>query len=216
MKTLKFSYIAAACLGLALSLPACASWQVGSSIQRGRTQLLLGDPKAALVHFRKAADLDPDYVLNFSQLPQGVWTYVGRAYYNQKEFSEARQAFEKARSQHQRDNLAKLYLGLVLARDGDRQRGVGEIEAGLTGLKDWLNYLEYYHPDGRFWDPSKRIRSEINVSLAMISSKDIDWPKLIADSEWIGKKMEEEIDFARIDKIDELYRNNGDGDGSTN
>src|SRR5919106_2300597 len=212
MKTLKFSYIAAACLGLALSLPACASWQVGSSIQRGRTQLLLGDPKAALVHFRKAADLDPEYVLNFTQLPQGVWTYVGRAYYNQKEFSEARQAFEKARSRHQEDNLAKLYLGLVLARDDNRQQGLKELESGLTGLRDWLNYLEYYHPDGRFWDSSKRIRSEIKVNLAMISSKDIDWPKLIVSGEWVGKKMEEEIDLVRRDKRQELMQD-GDDDG---
>ena len=214
MKGLRFSYIIAA--GLALLLPACTSWQVGSNIQRGRTELLRGDPKSALVHFRKAADLDPDYVLNFTQLPQGVWTYVGRAYYNQKEFSEARQAFEKARSRHQEDNLATLYLGLVLARDGNRQKGIQELDAGLTGLRDWLDYLEYYHPDGRFWDSSKRIRSEIKVGLAMISGKDIDWPKLIASGEWIGKKMEEEIDSARMDKIDELYRNNGDGDGGTN
>jgi tetratricopeptide (TPR) repeat protein len=178
--------------------------------------LLTGDPKAALVHFRKAADLDPDYVLNFTLLPQGVWTYVGRAYYNQKEFSEARKAFERARSRHPQDNLAKLYLGLVLARDGNRQQGTKELEAGLTGLRDWLNYLEYYHPDGRFWDSSKRIRSEIQGSLAIISAKDIDWPKLIASGAWIGRKMEEEIDFARMDKIDELYRNNGDDGGGMN
>ena len=50
----------------------------------------------------------------------------------------------------------------------------------------------------------------------MISGEDIDWTKLTASGEWLGKKMEEEIDFARMDKIDELYRNNGDGDGSTN
>jgi tetratricopeptide (TPR) repeat protein len=216
MKTLKFSSILSAGLGLALLLSACTSWQVGSSIQRGRTELLTGDPKAALVHFRTAADLDPDYVLNFTQLPQGVWTYVGRAYYNQKEFSEARKAFEKARSRHQEDNLAKLYLGLVLARDGNRQKGIQELEAGLTGLNDWLNYLEYYHPDGRFWDPGKRIRSEIGKDLAMISGKDIDWPKLIASGEWIGKKMEEEIDFARQEKKDELYLNNGDDGGGMN
>jgi tetratricopeptide (TPR) repeat protein len=197
---------------LSLSLTACTAYQVGGNIQKGRAALMTGDPKIALVHFRKAADLDPDYVLNFTQLPQGVWTYVGRAYYDQKEFSEARKAFEKARSGHQEDNLAKLYLGLVLARDDNRQQGLQELESGLTGLRDWLNYLEYYHPEGMFWDSSKRIRSEIKVNLAMISSKDIDWPKLIASGEWIGKKMEEEIDLVRRDKRQELMQD-GDDDG---
>ena len=216
MKARKLSDIVPAYLGLVLALPACTAWQVGSSIQEGRAELLMGKPKVALAHFQRAAELEPNYMLNFSLLPQGVWTYVGRAYYAQGQFSEARKAFEQARSRHQEDNLAKLYLGLVLTRDGNRQQGLKELESGLTGLRDWLNYLEYYHPDGRFWDSSKRIRSEIKVGLAMISGKDIDWPKLIASGEWIGKKMEEEIDFARIDKIDERYRNNGDGGGGTN
>lgn len=201
------------CLSLFFLLAGCTALQVGSNIQKGRAELMIGDPKIALAHFRKAAELDPDYILNFSQLPQGVWTYVGRAYYAQEQFAEARKAFGKARAQHSEDNLAKIYLGLVLARNGNRQRGLTEIQGGLTGLNNWLNHLEYYHPDGRFWDPAKRIRSEIEKDLAMISGKDIDWKALIASGEWIGKKMEEEIDFARQEKKDELYLNNGDDGG---
>jgi hypothetical protein len=35
----------------------------------------------------------------------------------------------------------------------------------------------------------------------MIAGKDIDWPKLIASAEWVGKKFEEESDVARQDEI---------------
>jgi hypothetical protein len=31
----------------------------------------------------------------------------------------------------------------------------------------------------------------------MIDSKKVDWPKLLADGEWLGKKMDEEIDLVR-------------------
>ena len=55
---------------------------------------------------------------------------------------EAQKAFERARSRHNQDHLAKLYLGMVLGQDGDRPRGLREIEAGLRGLGDWLDDLE--------------------------------------------------------------------------
>lgn len=212
MKTLKFSCIVAGSLGLALSSLACTSWQVDSSIQRGRMELLTGDPKAALAHFQQAAELKPDYILDYSLLPEGVWTYVGRAYYAQGEFSQARKALEQARSRHPDDNLAKLYLGLVLARDGNRQQGLQEIEAGLTGLQNWLNYIDQYSPDGAFWDPGSALRSEIQRTLDTIAGKDINWPQLVSSGERLGKNFEEEIDRARQDKIDNYWRDD-DGDG---
>ena len=43
----------------------------------------------------------------------------------------------------------------------------------------------------------------IKTALDMIASKDIDWQKLIANGEWIGYKMEDEIDRARRDEINE-------------
>jgi hypothetical protein len=44
----------------------------------------------------------------------------------------------------------------------------------------------------------------------MISSGNVDGPKLIANAEWVGKQMEEEIDRARRDETDEKFR---DGEG---
>ena len=34
----------------------------------------------------------------------------------------------------------------------------------------------------------------------MISGRDLDWQKLLADGEWVGQRMEEEGDLARRDE----------------
>jgi len=164
----------------------------------------------ALPHFRRASQLDPDYILNFAPLTQGVWTHVGRSHYAMGNLAEARKALERARSRSEHDHFAKLYLGSVLARDGDRQRGLKEIEAGLQGLNDWLNRMEQYHPDGRFWDPGRYLRSEIQRDLATLSSKDIRGPELISSAEMLGKRLEEEIDLAKSDQWDQETRDGGD------
>jgi tetratricopeptide (TPR) repeat protein len=174
--------------------------------------LLYGDPKVALGSFQSGAELDPNY-LYFSVLPQGIWTYVGRANYALGRYPEARQALERAVSLHREDAMAKLYLGLTLARSGDRQRGLKEIESGLRGLHEWLDYANRYaaFSYGQYWDPTKEIRAEIQNSLRMISGTDIDWQKLMANGEWVGRKMEEEIDIARRQESQD--RSRGDDRG---
>ncbi len=169
--------------------------------------LLYGDPNAAIASFQRAAELDSNH-LYFSVLPQGTWTYLGRAYYIAGKYPEARQALERAISLHNDDNMAKLYLGLTLTRSEDRQRGLKEIESGLRGLHDWLDYVNQYaaYSYGQYWDPSREIRTEIQNTLAMISGKDIDRQKLIASAEWVGRKMEEEIDIARRQEARDRYR----------
>ena len=196
-------------LQFAIFFSGCTAGQ----IQAGRMDLLYGDPNNAVAHFQRAAEMNPDY-LYYSALPEGVWTYVGRAYYASAKLPEARQALERAVSRHDQDNLAKLYLGLVLARDGDRPRGLKEIESGMRGIHDWLDYITqgFRFSYGRFWDPNRAIRSEIESDLAMIS-KGLDWQKLIASGEWVGKQMEEEIDRARRDERDELFRDGSGKDG---
>ena len=176
-------------------LSACAA---ETNVQRGRMALLYGDPTVALASFQSAAELDPNYFY-FSVFPQGIWTYVGRAYYIAGKYPEARHALERAISLHKDDNMAKLYLGLNLARSGDRQRGLKEIEDGLRGLHEWLDSVNQYaaFSYGQYWEPTNEIRSEIQNSLTLISGKELDWQKLIASGEWVGRKVEEEIDLAR-------------------
>jgi tetratricopeptide (TPR) repeat protein len=192
-----------------LALSGCVG--VGYEVQSGRMDLLYGDPNRALDHFQRAAAMDPNY-LHYGVLPEGIWTYVGRAYYVSGRLPEARQALERAAARSNEDSLSRLYLGLALARDGDRPRGLKEIESGMRGIHEWLDYVAQYFAFtyGRFWDPRREIRSEIQADLRMISGKDIDWQKLIASGEWVGKQMEEEIDRARKDETIEMFR---DGEG---
>ena len=198
-----------------LALSGCVSFQAGGEIQRGRVALMFGDPKVALAHFQRAAELNPDYRYDLSILSQGVWTYVGRAYYAAGKLPEARKFLERARSRYTDDDLARLYLGLTLARDGDRPRGLKEIAAGFKGLEAWFDRLDRYHPEAPYWDPGKTVRAEIQSNLAMISGKEIDSSQLIANAEWLGRTMEEEIDLSYRQRIFE-EEHDGDDDGNPN
>jgi hypothetical protein len=102
-------------------------------------------------------------------------------------------------------------LGLTLARTGDRQKGLQEIEGSMKGMQSWLEYITetFRYSFGRFWDPGYELRSAIKGDLAMISSREFDWQRLIADSEWLGKRMEEEGDLARKQQAEEESRDSG-------
>jgi hypothetical protein len=46
----------------------------------------------------------------------------------------------------------------------------------------------------------------------MISGRDLDWQRLIADTEWLGIRMEQESDLARRQEAWERSRDGGRGD----
>jgi len=181
-------------------LAGCTSLQTGGEVQSGRQALLEGKNAAALGYFYSAAQKDPNYVYATGSSPkQSVWSYVGRSEYLTGRFPEARKNLERALATNQQEDIARLYLGLTLAREGDRQRGLKEIEGGMRGINSFLNYISQAqrYSIGQFWDPDRDIRSAIQSDLAMISSKDLDWQRLTANTEWLGMRMEEEIDLAR-------------------
>jgi hypothetical protein len=62
----KVLHFAGTLLALAFLLSGCVAYEVGGAVQKGRMELLYGDPKAALAYFQRAADLDPNYRLNYS------------------------------------------------------------------------------------------------------------------------------------------------------
>lgn len=188
----------------------CTAFQVSYDVQQGRMALIYGQPKVALARFQRAAELDPNYRYNYSILNQGIWTYVGRSYYVTANFSEARKALEKAHSLYSDDYLATLYLGMVLGREGEQTKGVKEIQAGLEGLGNWLEYIDRYNLDGRFWDPDRHLRLEIERNLKLLSAKDFTWSELTARGEKLGDDFEKEIDFVKRDQYDDLR----DGDRS--
>ncbi len=188
-------------------LSACANLQVATDFSSGRHALLIGNNEAALSYFQNTAQKDPKYMYG-TALRQGIWSYVGRTEYAVGRLPQARQTLERALSLNSEENIARLYLGLTLAKSGDRQRGLKEIEGGMRGIHDWLEYITEAHrfSFGQFWDPRRDIRSAIQSDLAMISGRDLDWQKLIADGEWIGRKIEEESDLARRDEVRQWER----------
>ena len=189
-----------ALFSLLVFLAGCTSLQVSGEVQYGRQALLKGNNEAALGYFYSAAQMDPNYVYATGSSPkQSVWSYVGRSDYLTGRLPQARQTLERALASNREEDIARLYLGLTLAREGDRQRGLKEIEGGMRGINSFLNYISQAqrYSIGQFWDPDRDIRSAIQSDLAMISGKDLDWQRLTANTEWLGMRMEEEIDLAR-------------------
>ena len=201
-------------LALFLSLAGCASMRASTDVTAGRQAYLRGNNETALSYFQSAAQTDPKYVYG-TALKQGIWSYVGRTEYATGQLPQARQTLSRALQENKNDDLARLYLGLTLAKQGDRQTGLREIEGGMKGIYSWLEYVTHEHSFsfGRFWDPRSEIRSSIQGDLAMISGRDLDWTKLISNAEWVGKRMEEEVDQARQDETRELNRQSESRDG---
>ena len=194
-----------------VSLSGCASLQVAQDVEFGRQAFFVGKNETAQSYFQNAAQINPNYEYYSVGSRQGVWSYVGRSEYVNGRYPQALQSLERALSANKSEDIARLYLGLTLARDGDRQRGVKEIEAGMKGIHDWLEYVTQAHvfSYGRFWDPGNEIRSQIRTDLAMISARDVDLPQVIAEGEWLGKRIEEESDRARKQQQMEWNRDSG-------
>jgi tetratricopeptide (TPR) repeat protein len=203
-----------ALVAVVIILSACASFQVGSDVNYGRQAFLTGNNEAAVSYFQRAAKTNPDYVYG-TNLRQGIWSYVGRSEYAAGRLPQARESLQRALAANKQEDIARLYLGLTLARTGDRQTGIKEIEGGMRGINEWLEYVNEAHrySFGQYWDPRREIRSAISSDLAMISGKAPDWERLVADAEWIGKRMEEESDHARRQESQDRSRDSeGKGD----
>lgn len=188
-------------LSLILVLGGCAAFTTGTQVQSGRRALLVNDPERALPYFLEAAQSDPNYVYRSVDFHEGIWTYVGRTQYATKRYAEARQSLERALSLDPTDLLARLYFGLTLARSGDEPRGAKEILAGMKGIYDFIDYMNRARPIQAFWDPLGEIRKAIEVYLPVAPGKDVLMPEgLIADAEWLGNKMEDEVERVRQDE----------------
>ena len=199
---------------LALMVSGCASFDAGSNVQRGRYALMRGDAKLAVSLFQRATEIDSNYTTYLGPMKEGVWTYLGRAHYDSGDYKSALKALERARVSHPEDSFAPLYLGLTLAKDGDRQRGVQELHAGLTGLNEWLDYIDRYGHDRVYWDPGDFISSRIQQNLARIDSKEFNWNEVIASAEQVGMDLENEPDeVLREKRRDQRDSSKGDDKG---
>jgi tetratricopeptide (TPR) repeat protein len=193
--TMKRGKVLLLLFGLVVFLSGCgAGSQSGAYVAQGRQALFAGNNQGALGDFQAAAQADPNYVYG-AVLTEGVYSFLGRAQYLTGQYAQARQSLEKDLAQRPGDSLARLYLGLTLARLGDRPSGLKDIEAGTKGIGDFVDNIVKY-PEGTYWDPARTIRNSVSGNLKMISSGNIDWPTLIANSESLAIAFEQEQDRA--------------------
>ena len=192
------------CFSVSLFISGCLG--VGSDVVAGRNALQTGRPNDAVGYLTRAAAADPNYKLPY-RVHVSVLAYLGRAYLETGQGTQARQTLEKAVNLDKDDSLAHLYLGIVLLKTGERERGRKEIEEGLRAIDDTL---EFFAEEDRFyrlsWDPNMQIRNDIRKSLAA----KLDDAQLAMAAERIGSQFDEEIDEARRE---ESRRRGGGGDG---
>lgn len=194
-------------LSVLLLFAGCAAFTTSTQVQSGRQALLVNDPELALPYFLAAAQSDPNYVYRSVHFSEGIWTYVGRTQYATKRYAEARPSLERALQLDPNDNLARLYLGLTLARSGDNARGTKEILGAMRGIHDWLEYIQRARPFEAYWDPLREIRKAIEVHIISGPGGDLVISEsLVADAEWLGAKMEDEIERVRQDERRQFER----------
>jgi len=188
----------------------CADIDAGGNVQSGIQAMLAGNNRLALSHFQAAAKQDPNYIYG-TQLRHGVFSYLGRAQYLNKDYVQARQTLEKAVARNSLDNLARLYLGLTQVRLGDNQVGLKNIEVSMKQINSWIDYLNKVSPDNP-WDPGGAILTGSKNALAMISSGNVEWPRLLFDGESVGMGMERQEQTFRQQFINStgLWWNGGD------
>jgi tetratricopeptide (TPR) repeat protein len=189
-------------VSLSILLAGCATLQGAEDVDQGRQALLEGNYKRALALFQNAEQVDPKYSYG-TELREGVLSFLGRAQYLNGDYAQARQTLEKALRQHRSDNLGRLYLGLTQYRLGDQKAALMNIERGMRGISDWLNYMNsaFRFSFGKDWDAGGTIRADIKKDLDMISSGKINWPQLIADGERLGIRIEQEEDYFRTQDL---------------
>ena len=187
-----------------LFISGCSS--VGGDVFAGRNALQTGHAADALGYLTRAAAADPNYKIPY-RVHVSVLTYLGRAYLETGQDTLARQTLEKAVKLDKDDPLAPLYLGIVLLKTGERERGRKEIEEGLRAIDDTLEFFAQEDSFMLFWDPNMQIRNDIRKSLAA----KLDDAQLIMAGERIGRQFDEEIDKARRD---EARRGGGSDSGS--
>jgi len=197
---MKFSFVYAMPFFVVLFLSSCATLQVSKDVQSGRRALKLGQPKEALTHFEAAARVDPNYTTRFTLLNTGIWTYVGRAYYEIGEQEKALASLKRAKESSSEDYFARIYLGLVMSQNGSRREGIAELEGGLEGLEVWLETLTWQGPDGQFWDPGGRLKKGVAETRGLLRAEKINLARVDEHVRWLGKEFEEEIEEVRDDK----------------
>ena len=197
---MKSDYLRLAFLSLVF-LCGCVSLKAGTEVAYGRRALVGGDYETSLGYFQSAIQTDPSFKYG-TAYQQGLLCYVGRSEYLSGRLPQAQQTLQKSLAVNKDEDIARIYLGLTLIRTDNREAGLKDVETGMRGIHAWLDWVTetFRFSFGQYWDPARAIRSAIQSDLAMMSGRDLDWQRVIADGEWVAMRMEEEGDKARNDE----------------
>ena len=197
---MKSDYLRLAFLSLVF-VCGCASLKAGGDVAYGRRALVGGDYETSLGYFQSAIQTDPSFKYG-TAYQQGLLSYVGRSEYLSGRLPQAQQTLQKSLAVNKDEDIARIYLGLTLIRTDNREAGLKDVETGMRGIHAWLDWVTetFRFSFGQYWDPARAIRSAIQSDLAMMSGRDLDWQRVIADGEWVAMRMEEEGDKARNDE----------------
>jgi tetratricopeptide (TPR) repeat protein len=207
---MKSDYLRLAFLSLVF-LCGCASLKAGTEVAYGRRALVGGDYETSLGYFQSAIQTDPSFKYG-TAYQQGLLSYVGRTEYLTGRLPQAQQTLQKSLVANKDEDIARIYLGLTMIRRDNREAGLKDVETGMRGIHAWLDWVTetFRFSFGQYWDPARAIQSD----LAMMSGRDLDWQRVVADGEWVAMRMEEEGDKARNDEQRDRQRD-GEGRDST-
>ena len=104
------------------------------------------------------------------------------------------------------DEIKKIRAETAGKNETQTARAAKELAVALAGLRDDLDTFLANSLQGRFWDPGGELRKEIRNGIALLSARDRDWKKIIANGEWLGEKLEEETYKAREDESKDTRR----------
>ena len=104
------------------------------------------------------------------------------------------------------DEIKKIRAAAAGKNETQTARAAKELAAALAGLRGDLDTFIANTAQGRFWDPGGELRKETRNGIALLSTRDPDWKKIIINGEWLGQKLEEEIDRARDDEAKSFRR----------
>jgi len=183
-----------------------ATFQPGREIMSGRNYLLIGNPEAALPNFQSIAQSDSNYINCAQRFCVGIWTYLGRTYHELGNNQQALESLKRGRGLHGSDRFNQIYLGLVMAKAGQKREGTTELAAGLQVLGTWLSGFAGRGTSGRYWDPGRRLQKAIADTQNLLRADRINWDRVNRDVHSLALNFEQEVRDVRTQRQDSRMR----------
>jgi tetratricopeptide (TPR) repeat protein len=140
-----------------------------------------GNIDRAIVALEAVALQDPTY--------RDTLTLLGRAYYKNGRYGDARQILIRALSLNKDDEIAWLVLGVAQMRLGEDQRGLESIKGGLTLLGKAMTDGYRDFPE---WDPNRIVRTSLRRSVLLATKGLEEKTNLVRSLEVLLDRIDDE------------------------